>query len=84
MTTTATIKTASINCLHVDSSDNRRRFHVIVRVNITGYEDAMARDALTWLLCEKVVGDTRQNRRYELPVGNLTDGSRAPAFNDER
>ena len=27
-----------------------------LRVNITGNEDAMARDALIWLLCENVVG----------------------------
>ena len=26
------------------------------RVTITGNEDAMARDALIWLLCENVVG----------------------------
>ena len=30
--------------------------HATFRVNIAGNEDAMARDALIWLLCENVVG----------------------------
>jgi hypothetical protein len=54
MTTSATIKTASnkfsfISILQTTGD----ALNVIVRVNITGNEDAMARDALIWLLCEK-------------------------------
>lgn len=57
MTTSATIKTASnkfsfISILQTTGDAAMRRS----RVNITGNEDAMARDALIWLLCENVVG----------------------------
>jgi hypothetical protein len=57
ITTSATIKTASNKfsfILILQTTGDA--LHVIGRVNITGNEDAMARDALIWLLCENVVG----------------------------
>ena len=57
MTTSGTIKTASNKFSFISILQTTRRcFHVIVRVNITGNENAMARDALIWLLYENVVG----------------------------
>ena len=57
MTTSATIKTASNRFSFISILETSRRcFLVIVRVNITGNEDAMVRNALIWLLCENVVG----------------------------
>ena len=55
--TSGTIKTASNKFSFISILQTTRRcFHVIVRVNIAGNENAMARDALIWLLCENVVG----------------------------
>ena len=84
MTTSATINTASnkfsfISILQTTGDASMRRFALTSR-----QRRCHGKGCIDLATLRKRGRDTRQNCTYELPEGNLTDGCRAPAFNDER